>query len=132
MEPQEKLLKQDINISTAGDNVVITVGQNEMPAKWDNPATRIVIDHINLVPSNAVTVQLKDGATTDANLATFPQTNYGGAYALQQSQGFILENAMHNIPSGVIELKPNHSFVINLGSGVQCSGFIRYRLLASN
>ena len=90
MEPQEKLLKQDINISTAGDNVVITVGQNEMPAQWDNPATRIVIDHINLVPSNAVTVQLKDGATTDANLATFPQTNYGGAYALQQSQGFIL------------------------------------------
>ncbi len=109
---QERLLKADINISTAGDNIIIA-------APSETPATYIAIDSINLIPASAVTVQLKDGAT-----------NYGGAYPFAQNQGFVLENAMEN-PEGVITLSPNKAFVINLSSGVQVSGFIRYRLLCS-
>lgn len=128
---EERLLKADININTAGDNIVITPGAGEMPATWENSAVYIAIDSINLIPSSAVTVQFKDGASTDANVGTFPQTNYGGAYSFAQNQGFVLENAMEN-EHGVITLKPNHSLVINLGGAVQVSGFIRYRLLSTN
>lgn len=122
---QEKLLKQDININTSGDNTVITINAGEMPAKWDNSATYIAIDHINLVPAANVTMQLKSGTSAEG------QVNYGGAYPLTTSQGFVLENAMEN-EHGVITLPANRSFVINLGGAVQVSGFIRYRLLMSN
>lgn len=128
---QEKLLKQDINISTVGDNTVITIGTGEMPAAWDNAQQYIAIDHINLVPATAVTVQLKNGATTDANNGTVPQTNYGGAYPFTASQGYVVDNVMGN-EAGIITLQANKSFVINLSVGVQVSGFIRYRLLAGN
>lgn len=128
---QSALLKADVSISAAGDNTIITIGAGEMPTGWDNSATYIAIDHINLVPASAVTVQLKDGASTDANIATSPQTNYGGAYQLTSNQGFVLENAIQN-EHGLISLKPNHSFVINLSGAVQVSGFIRYRLLMTN
>lgn len=128
---EERLLKADINISTSGDNIVITPGVGEMPSSWDNSATYIAIDVINLIPNASLIMQLKDGATTDANLATFPQTNYGGPYSLVQNQGFVLENTMKN-EHGIITLKPNHSFVINLNGAVQVSGFIRYRLLMTN
>ena len=128
---EEQLLKQDVNISAAGDNVVITPGQGEMPASWENGATYIAIDHMNLVPNTAVTVQLKNGATTDANNATIPQANYGGPYSLTSNQGWVLENAIQN-EHGVITLAPNKSLVINLSGAVQVSGFIRYRILMSN
>lgn len=131
MNYQETFRKQDINISASGDNVVITPGAGEMPAGWDNPATYIVIDHINLVPNSAVVIQLKDGATTDANNGTSPQSNYGGPYSLGQNQAYTIENAVRN-EHGIITLKPNHSFVINLGGAVQVSGFIRYRLVLTN
>ena len=124
---EERLLKQDISISNSGDNVVITPGSGEMPAAWENPAQYIVIDHINLVPAAGVTVQLKSGKSSGEGTPS----NYGGLYTLTTSQGFVLENAMKN-EHGVITLAPNQSFVISLGSGVQVSGFIRYRLLASN
>lgn len=110
---------------------MITIGQGEMPAGWDNPGTYIAIDSINLIPAAAVTVQLKNGATTDANNGSVPQANYGGPYPFAQNQGFVLENAFEN-EHGVITLAPNKSFVINLSAGIQVSGFIRYRLLASN
>jgi hypothetical protein len=128
---QEKLLTQNISINTSADNVVITPGQGEMPAAWDNPATYIAIDHMNLVPNAAVTLQIKNGATTDANNGTVAQTNYGGAYSLTANQGWVLENAFQN-PDGVVTLKPNKSLVLNLGGAVQVSGFIRYRILSSN
>ena len=124
----ESLRKQDINISTTGDNIVITLSQGEMPTTWDAPGAFIAIDHINLIPNGSVTMQLKDGATTDANNGTVPQTNYGGAYSLSQYQGFVLENVVE-YEKGIITLKPNHSFVINLSAPVQVSGFIRYRIV---
>ena len=121
----ETLRKQDINIAAAGDNTVITIGQGEMPAGWDNAGTYIVIDHINLIPNGAVTIQFKQGTAAEG------QTNYGGAYSLNQYQGFVLENAIRN-EHGIITLAPNKSFVINLSGAVQVSGFIRYRLVDTN
>ena len=130
-EWQERLLKADINISNSGDNVVITPGSGEMPAAWDNPGTYIAIDQINLIPNAAVTMTFKNGATTDANNGTVPQASYGGPYSLAQNQGFVIDNPMQH-QDGIVTLKPNKSFVINLGSGVQVSGFVRYRLMQAN
>lgn len=122
---QEKLLKQDVSIASSGDNTVITIGSGEMPAGWDNASTYIAIDHINLIPASSVTVQFKNGTVAEGS------SNYGGLYSLTGNQGFVLENAIQN-EHGIITLGPNKSFVINLGGAVQVSGFIRYRLLASN
>lgn len=124
---QERLLKQDLNIDTSGDNTVITVGSGEMPAGWDNPATCILIDHINLIATGSTTLQFKSGTSSESGHAV-----YGGVYTLAAGQGMVLENAMQNPDDGVMRLGPNKSFVINLGSSVQVSGFIRYRLKNSN
>lgn len=123
----ERLRKADISISASGDNVIITPGAGEMPATFVNPAVFIVIDHINLVPNAAVIMQLKSGKASGEGT----QSNYGGAYSLAQNQGFVLENGMQNTQDGVIRLAPNQSFVISLGGAVQVSGFVRYRLLAT-
>ena len=71
----DNLLKADIDISSSGDNTIIVA-----------PTTRgfIVIDHINLLPTSAVTVQFKDGTTA-----------YGGPYPLDAKQPMTLENSMH-------------------------------------
>lgn len=103
----ETLEKADINISTSGDNTIILA---------PGDGKYLIIDHINLVPAAIVTVQLKDGTT-----------NYGGAYSLTASQGFVLENSMHN-EHGVITCSNNSAFKINLSGAVQVSGFIRYRI----
>lgn len=124
----ERLLKQDISINSSGDNVVITPGSGEMPATFENKAVFIVIDHINFIAAGAVNVQLKSGKSSGEGT----QANYGGLYSLAQNQAVVLENAMQNAQDGVIRLAPNQSFVINLSSGVQLSGFIRYRLLGVN
>lgn len=123
----ERLLKQDINISSSGDNVVITPGSGEMPAAFDTPATYIAIDHINLLVNGAVVVQFKSGKSSGEGTPK----NYGGPYTLANGQGITLENPQQNT-DGVITCNPNQSFVINLGSGVQVSGFIRYRLVMAS
>lgn len=117
---QEKELKQDINISTSGDNIVIQPGQGEMPLAWENSAEFLAIDFIVLYPASAVTVQLKDGAN-----------NYGGSFPLAAQQAFVFENSIH-LENGIITLSPNNNFVINLGSAVAVTGFIRYRRMMSN
>lgn len=104
---ENNLLKADIDISSAGDNTIISAPTSGY----------IVIDHINFVPTAAVTIQLKQNAT-----------NYGGAYPLDSKQAFTIENAIQN-PQGIITLKPGEAFVMNLGAGVQVSGFVRYRIV---
>ena len=103
----ENLKKADINISSSGNNTVISAPTNGY----------IVIDHINFIATSAVTVQLKDGTT-----------NYGGAYPLDAKQAITLENATGD-EHGVITLTPLNAFVINLSSAVQVGGFIRYRII---
>ena len=105
----EKLQKADISISSSGDNTVI--------AAPSGTSEYLVIDHINLVPNSAVTVQLKDGTTV-----------YGGAYSLTASQGWVLENSMGH-EDGIITVSSGNAFVINLSGAVQVSGFVRYRIM---
>lgn len=117
---QEKELKQDINISTAGDNTIIAPGQGEMPPAWENDAEFLAIDFIVLYPASNVTVQLKDGGN-----------NYGGSFPLAAQQAFVFENSPH-LENGIITLSPNNNFVINLGSPVAVTGVIRYRRMMSS
>lgn len=101
------LRKADINISTIGDNTVISA-----------PSTGyIVIDFMTLLPTTSVSVQLKDGTTA-----------YGGPLPLDAKQPFTFENTIHS-DQGIITLSPGSAFVINLSAGVQCGGFIRYRAI---
>lgn len=127
MDYIETYRKQDISISSSGDNIVITPGSGEMPAGWDNSGTYIAIDSINLVVNGNTTLQFKNGKSSGEG----GQSNYGGQYTLVQSGALVLENVSRN-EHGIITLNPNKSFVINLGSGVQVSGFIRYRLVGTN
>lgn len=105
----EKLYKADINISASGDNTIIAAPSDD--------GVYLAIDHINLIVSSGVTVQLKTGSTA-----------YGGAYALSANQGLVLENAMQN-QDGVITCGAKEAFVINLSGAVQASGFVRYRFI---
>jgi len=103
----ENLRKADISISTSGDNTIITA-----PSTSGN---YLAIDFISLIPTTAVSVQLKTGST-----------NYGGAFPLDAKQALTFENAIQNV-GGIIRCAPNEEFVINLGSAVQVGGLIRYR-----
>lgn len=103
----ERRYKADINISSSGDNTIIAAPTN---------GARIAIDFITLLPTTAVTVQLKDGSTA-----------YGGPLPLDTKQPFTFENTSED-PEGIINCSPNTAFVINLGTSVQCGGFVKYRL----
>lgn len=107
MEYSENLKKADISISSSGDSIIIAAPTDGY----------IAIDHINFIPTTAVSVQFKDGATS-----------YGGAYPLDAKQAFVLENAMGS-DKGVITLTPKTAFVINLSGATQVSGFLRYRII---
>ena len=103
----DKLYKADINIATSGDNTIIAA-----------PTTGyIAIDHINLLPTSAVSVQFKTGSTA-----------YGGAYPLDTKQSLVLDNAMQH-DHGVITCGNAQAFIINLGGAVQVGGFVRYRIV---
>jgi len=117
---QERELKADINISSAGNNTIIAPGSGQMPTNWENSAEFIAIDFIVLFAASAVTVQMVDGTT-----------NYGGAYPLAAQQAYIFDNTPH-LDNGIITLSPNNNFVINLSAPVSVTGFIRYRRKMSN
>lgn len=103
----ENLRKADIDINSIGDNVIIAA-----PTTAGN---YIAIDYISFIPTSAVTVQFKDGAT-----------DYGGPLPLEEKQPITTENAIGN-EHGIITLSPNSAFVMNLSGAVQIGGFIRYR-----
>ena len=111
---QESLLTQVININTAGDNIVISAP----PA-----GCYLAIDFLQLIPTLAVTVQFYSGPSTTTPLS--------GPYPLTAQQVITDENVFQN-QSGVFTCKSAQSFNINLGAGVQCGGFIRYRIVGNN
>jgi hypothetical protein len=104
----EALKKQDINISTSGNNTLIAA---------QGVGTYIAIDFISLLPTTAVTVQFVSGST-----------NYGGPLPLAAQQALTWENSSRN-QYGVITCGDNEAFVINLGGNVQVGGMIRYRIV---
>ena len=105
----ENLRKADINIASSGDNEIIAAPSSGY----------IAIDFITLLPTSAVTVQMKDGTTA-----------YGGPFPLDQKQPFTFENTLNNV-NGVITISPGAAFVINLSAAVQVGGFVRYRVVGS-
>ncbi len=111
---QEDLRTVVVDHSTSGDNIII--------AAPTSPAY-IAIDHINLIPTTAVTVTFYSGASSGG--ATKRKS---GPYPLDAKQPMTLENAQHN-QKGVITCNSGESFNINLGSAVQIGGFIRYRVV---
>lgn len=102
-----KLRQVALSISSSGDNTVIAAPTDGY----------IAIDHINLLTANAVTAKFKTG-----------NTDISGAYTLDAKQAIVLENVLQH-EEGVITCGHNEAFIINLGSGVQLSGFIRYRIV---
>jgi hypothetical protein len=109
---QETLYTKPISISASGDNVMI--------AAPSQSGDYIAIDFLQLIPTNAVTVQFYSGASSSNNPIS-------GPYPLSAQQVVTDENVFQN-QHGVMECAPNQSFVINLGAAVQCGGFIRYRV----
>lgn len=102
------LRKADIHHNTSGDNAIIAA---------PGVGKHIVIDFITLIPTAAVTVQMKDG-----------DTNYGGAFPLDAKQPFTFENTLHQ-DCGIITLGDNKAFNINLNGAVYVDGFVRYRVI---
>jgi len=105
----EKLYKADVSISSAGDNTIVSAPTGD--------GVYLAIDHINLVPSGGVTVQMKTGSTA-----------YGGACTLATSVPLVLNNVIQN-QDGIITCGMNEAFVLNLSGAVQVSGFMRYRIV---
>ena len=109
MDFADKVYKADIDFAASGDNTIIAAPS----------AGRIVIDFITVFPEGATTIQLKDGTT-----------DYGGEFALDAKQAFLIENGS-KMYDGIITLSKETAFVINSSVAVQVSGFVRYRVLDS-
>ena len=107
---KEKLYKADINISTIGNNTIITA---------PGDGHYLAIDFVALLSTTAVAVQFVSGST-----------NYGGSFPLDAKQSMTFENATGN-QDGVITCGNNEAFIINLGDNVQVGGFIRYRIIGN-
>lgn len=106
----ESFLEADINISTSGDNTLISA---------PGAGHYLAIDFISFVPSATVTVQLKNGTT-----------NYGGPLPMVASQPLTWENATRN-EHGILTMSDNAAFVMNLSTAAQVGGIIRYRIVGN-
>lgn len=100
-----------INISSSGANTIITA-----PTTTTGPGAYIAIDHINLIPTTAVTLTFYSGSGA-----------ISGPYPLDAKQTIVLDNATQ-AQYGVIKCDANEDFVINLGGAVQVGGFVNYRI----
>ena len=110
----EKVYKADIDIS----DVVYPGGDNTIIAAPSGTSEYIAIDHINLIPDSAGTIQLRDGGV---------QLPYGGIYSLAANQHFVLDNTTQD-PDGIITLTVGAPFDIRLYAAGQVTGFVRYRI----
>lgn len=111
---QESLLTAIIDTASSGDNDLIAAPTG---------GAYIAIDFIQVIPSNAVTIQFWSNGSSGGTKLT-------GPYPLSQQQVLTNENVFQN-QHGIMECKPNQKFTMNLGSGVQCGGFVRYRIVDS-
>jgi hypothetical protein len=79
----------------------------------------IAVDHINILPTSAVSVTFKSGSTA-----------LTGPYPLDTKQPITLENALHH-QDGVLTCAPGEALVMTLGGAVQVGGMIRYRIVGA-
>ena len=103
--------RRGISISSSGSNTIIAA---------PGAGKCIYIDHINLFPSNSLNVQLWNGPSSTG-------TALSGVYPLTTGQALVFENSPQ-LEHGILECSDNKAFVINLGSAVSCTGFLRYRI----
>lgn len=104
----DRLLKADINISTATTTEVIAA---------PGAGKFLAIDFIAAQTDAANDVTIKDGSTT-----------YGGAYNLTAGGGLTFENTIKN-KDGIITLTANTALNITTSAATQLSGFVRYRVV---
>jgi hypothetical protein len=110
MKAFENLRNAIINVSASGDTILVAAPTEGY----------IAVDHINFLPTAAVSVKFKSGST-----------DITGTYPLDTKQAYTIENAMQN-EHGVMTCKPQEAFVINLGGAVQVGGFLRYRVVGNS
>jgi len=96
-----------IDEATSGDKVLIAA-----PSKGF-----LVVDHIDIIPESAVDIAFKTGTTA-----------LTGTYAFDAKQGFVQENPSE-WQDGIYTCKNEEAFIMNLGSNVQVSGYIKYRIM---
>jgi hypothetical protein len=108
---QEKQYTDIIDISSSGDNTIITA-----PTSTAAPGAYLAIDHINLIPTSAVSVTFYSGSNA-----------VSGSYPLDAKQTIVLDNATQS-QYGVINCGANEDFIIKLGGAVQVGGFVNYRI----
>ena len=107
----EKQYRAIINTNTSGDNIIITA-----PTAATAAGAYLAIDHINLIPTAAVTLTFYSGSEVGS-----------GPYPLDGKQTISLDNATQS-QYGVFQCGANEDFVINLGGAVQIGGFVNYRI----
>ena len=100
---------ETIDDATSGDNTIISAPTS--------PAY-LVIDHVNVLPTSAVTLKFKSGASTELT----------GPYPLDAKQALTLENPS-DWQNGLMQMAAGEAFVINLSSAVQVGGYVRYRIV---
>ena len=102
-----KQRNEPIDDSSSGDNTII-------PAPT-SPAY-IAIDHVNILPTSAVTVKFQS-ATTELT----------GHYPLDAKQAPTPENPS-DWEDGRMQTAAGEAFVMNLSAAVQVGGYVRYRI----
>lgn len=109
MQFNEKQQNVAVDIASSGVNEIIAAPSQGY----------LAIDHINLLPTSAVTVKFKNGSTEQT-----------GPYPLDGKQAMTVENPS-NWQDGVITCLPGEAFNINLGGAVQVGGMVRYRIIGN-
>lgn len=95
-----------INITTAGDNTIIAGAAD----RW------IYIHSIHLLAVGAETITLKAGSTA-----------LTGPEPLTAGQGYIFESSYATDTGDILfECKPGDAFIINLLTGADVVGFVKY------
>lgn len=98
-----------INHAASGDNELIAAPTDGY----------IAIDHINILPTTAVTVVFKSGSTS-----------LTGPYPLDAKQPITLENALQK-EEGVLTCARNTAFNMNLSGAIQVGGYLQYRVVGN-
>lgn len=110
MNYQENLQHVSIDTLVSGDNTIIAA---------PGDGHYLAIDFLQVFVPAAVGVTFKHGTTA-----------FNGKYSFQSGQNVTIENSMKN-EHGVLTCGNNEAFVLNLDAALQCSGFMRYRIVGN-
>lgn len=98
-----------INCSSSGNNTLI-----DAPS-----AGRIVIDHVNFIPTGATVITLYSGAGGTA---------LTGPYDCDAKQGMAFDNVTAEY-AGLLRCGYKTALVLNSSAATQISGFVNYRII---